>query len=259
MRADSYRLFRGKAIYLAFALCLAGIALSVFLGGTSAVGGVSVEAKPEPGSGPFILPTMVEALTAVLLQFKTFLFLALIPLYVVCATDFNSNVLHNSLANGLSRTRLYFARLILSFLFIEALYIVGILVGAVAGAIAGGTEGLTRDFLASFLGAFAAQSLMLFVVASVGTAIAFITRKGIALGAIYLLIFVAGGSLVLLGLGSMLETNLMVYDFLSNAVLVVNLQEVSSEQMVNIFGVAAVYLALSLALGPASFKKAEIK
>jgi hypothetical protein len=93
----------------------------------------------------------------------------------------------------------------------------------------------------------------------VGTAIAFITRKGVTFGVVFLLIFAAGVSLILLGLGTVMQTNLMAYDFLSNAVLAANIQQVPFGQMVRIFGVAAVYLALSLALGPASFKKAEIK
>jgi hypothetical protein len=98
---------------------------------------------------------------------------------------------------------------------------------------------------------------MLLTATSVGTAIIFITRKGAALNAIYLLFFLGGT--ILLATLSVTGTNYLAYDFLSNMTLAATFDSLSPEQVTKMFTTITVYLALSTVLGLASFRRVAIK
>jgi hypothetical protein len=208
--------------------------------------------------------TLPEALTAasapffVMAQFQALIFFALPLIYVVSATDFNSGAIQNSLAAGLPRTELYFAKLFLSFVLIELLAISALVAGTVVGGFMGGAGEVSEALVFSGLRAFGTQSLMMLTLASVGTAIIFVTRKGAALNAIYLLLFM-GGTLVLFSLGMARGVNLMGYDFASSMPLASNIDALSREQVTEMFTTIALYLGLSMALGLAFFRRAALK
>jgi hypothetical protein len=192
-----------------------------------------------------------------MLQLPALVLFALPLIYVISATDFNSGAIQNAVASGLSRPQIYFAKLFLSFALIELFYIVALLVSVVIGALAGGVGEVSEELIFLCLRRFGTQSLMLFTVASVGTAIIFITRKGAALNAIYLLFFM-GGTIFLATL-SVTGTDYIAYDFLTNMTLAATFDSLPPEQLTKTFTTITIYLTVSLVLGLASFRRVAIK
>jgi ABC-2 type transport system permease protein len=263
LRADAYRLLRGKAIYIALAVYLALVVLQVLTGSQGTVGvevsyGEAGMQMLETSSAPALTASLAPLLA--MFEFQALIFVALALIFAVAGADLGSGALQNSIAAGFSRTKLYLSKFILSFVCIELFYAASLLVSVLVGAIVGGVGDAPEGFVLSCLRVFGTQSLMALAVASVGTAIVFIARKGAAISAIYLLLFV-GMALVLLGLGEAtgLGLDLMAYDFLSNTSLATSIDQLPAEQVAKMFSVIAVYLALSMALGLAVFRKAEVR
>jgi hypothetical protein len=259
IRADLYRVLRGRAFYISLILFLLLVVLQLLTG--EKAGGFSITIDDMSMSSTAELPAVLTAASApffVMAQLQALIFFSLPLIYVVSATDFNSGAIQNSLAAGLSRPGLYFSKLLLSFALIELFAAIALVVGIVVGGIMGGMGEVFEEHIFAGLRAFGTQSLMLLTLASVGTAIIFVTRKGAALNAIYLLLFM-GGSLALFSLGMARGINLMGYDFASNMVLASNIDALPRQQVTEMFTTIAVYLGLSMVLGLASFRRATLK
>jgi ABC-type transport system involved in multi-copper enzyme maturation permease subunit len=261
LRADAYRLLRGKAIYIALAVYLALVVLQVLTGSEGTVG-IEVSygedgVQPSEGISALAL-TASSAPLVVMAEFQALIFVALVPIFVVAGADVGSGTLQNSMAAGFSRAKLYLSKFILNFVCIELFYAVSLLVGALIGAIVGGAGDAPEGFALSCLRVFGTQSLMALAVASVGTAIVFITRKGAAISAVYLTLFM-GMTIALLSIGEATSLELIAYDFLANASLATSIDQLPAEQVAKMFSVIAVYLALSMTLGLTVFRKAEVR
>lgn len=259
IRADVYRVLRGKAFYISLILFLLVIVAQLLSGET--VGGFNISINDESVLPTAEVPSALNAAMAplmVMAQFQTLIFFALPLIYVVCATDFNSGTIHNSVAAGMSRPGLYFSKLFLSFAFIEAFALLAVAVGILIGGAMGGIGEVSEDLVLTILRAFGTQSLMMLALASVGTAIAFVTRKGAALNAIYLLLFM-GGSIVLTLLGMARGIDLMPYDFVTNMALAVNVDMLPLEQVTKMFMTTIAYLGVSMVAGLASFRRVGLK
>jgi hypothetical protein len=263
-RADLYRLSRGKALYISFILFMLAIVFQLLTGERAANFAVSFG----DGSGDLLASSQAAvssvALTAssapllVMLQFQTLVLIALVLIYAISASDFNSSAIQNAIASGISRPGIYFSKLFLSFALIELFYVVALVVGIALGAFVGGVGEVSEGHIFSTLRAFGVQSLMVLTIASVGTAIIFITRRGAALNIIYLL-FIMGASTVLLAVSVATGVDYLAYDFLSNTALVANFDQLSPEQVSKMLSTVVVYLALSTVLGLASFRRVAIR
>jgi uncharacterized membrane protein (GlpM family) len=254
-----YRVLRGKAFYISLILFVLVVVPPLLTGEKANV--ISFTVNDESMLPTAEVPVALTAASAPLLvmaQFQPLIVFALILVYVISAADFNSGAIQNAIAAGLSRPGLYFAKLFLSFVFIELFALIAMAVGIVVGWFVGGLGTVSEALVFSGLRAFGIQSLMMFTLASVGTAIIFITRKGAALNAIYLLLFL-GGSIVLFSASGALGTNLMGYDFVPNMALAANIDVLPREQVTEMFTTIVVYLGLSMALGLASFRRATLK
>jgi ABC-2 type transport system permease protein len=263
IRADVYRLLHGKAIYVTFAVYLGLIIMqfvSVVAVSSQPVMGVQVsydevsEVAVIPPSGFSF--TASSASLLVMSNFQLLVFIALALIYAVSGADFNFGTAQNTVAAGLSRGTVYFSKLITSFVLIELFYLVILVAAALVGAAMGGAG--DESFVPSFLSAFGTQSLMVLALASTGTALACITRKGAALIATYLVIFV-GAAAVLFTVGAMLDVDLTAYDFLTASSFAAIIGELPFDEAVKVFVVTLIYLAASMVLGPTLFRRAEIR
>jgi ABC-type transport system involved in multi-copper enzyme maturation permease subunit len=259
-RADLYRLFRGKTLYISFILFMLLVVLQVLSGENMTGFSVSVNnvTAPPQTEVPAMALTASSVPFLVMRQFSGLVLIALPLIYTVSATEFNSGAIQNALASGLSRPGIYFSKLFLSFALIEVFYIVALVVGIVIGILMGGVGEVSEELVFSFLRAFGTQSLMALTVASVGTAIIFITRKGAALNGVYLLLFL-GGAIVLTSVSITTGVDYLSYDFLTNTGLAATFDQLNSEQVIKMFTTIAVYLALSTVLGLAFFRRVAIK
>ncbi|MDR2106185.1 MAG: hypothetical protein LBP24_02115 [Coriobacteriales bacterium] len=284
IRADVYRLLHGKALYVTFAVYLVLVVAQLLAGETATVGvqidgeelrqelaaeGLSDAAVAQPTQASSPEFGVQTGILAAMTQFQTLVLLALALIYAAAATDFSSGAAQNTIAAGMPRGRLYLSKLLTSFVFIELLYLtsllIGALLGAVEGALGAGDAGVAASVDSanepsafSLLCAFGAQSLMALALAATGTAITFITRKGVALNSVYPILFL-GMTALLSTLTFITDFDFTPYDFLLNSSRAVAIAQLPLEQVTQILAVPAVYLVLSTVLGLVMFRKAEVR
>ena len=103
IRADIHRLRHGKAVPLTFLILLLGVFAGTMI-------------------------TEVAAPGVVLAEYGLVVPFLLALIYVVCAPDFNSSTIKNGVAAGISRGKIYAARLISSTILCELLFLCAIAV-----------------------------------------------------------------------------------------------------------------------------------
>jgi len=235
IRADLYRLLHGKAIYITYALLFVGIATGSLLSEYPA---------------PLVITTQITLVIPFILAI----------IYAVCAPDFNTAAIKNTIANGSSRSFLYVARLVLSFLLSELLYLLGIAVNFAAEFVSPAPPEMAyTGSSATLLTSIGAQSFMILAMVAAGCAIIFITQRGAVLNAVFLALFI-GASAVLTVLSFNGAEWIVTYDFTYTMGLFAA-QFGSLEQAALIKGLAlgAFYLLASTLLGVVLFCRSEIK
>jgi hypothetical protein len=274
-RADLYRLLHGKALYITLITFLLLIAIQVLAGASGSIG-VSIGGGTTSNlAGDKLFPALTpgKAFFLATLQFQTLILFGLVLIYLVAAADFTSGSAQNTIAAGLSRSRYYLSKLVTSFVLIELFYLAALLLGVLIGIIAGGASiasasiastsatgsgGLLEFTVPASLYAIGVQSLMALTIASVGTAMVMITRKGTALITSYLIFFI-GMMIVLFGLQQQTHFEFLQFDFITGAQTAASIAFQPFLRVARLLCVIAVYLAGSLALGMAIFHRAEIK
>ncbi|MDR1713025.1 MAG: hypothetical protein LBR39_02565 [Coriobacteriales bacterium] len=234
IRADLYRLLHGKGLYICYALYLLGVAFIVFTGST-----------PAP--------------RVVMENFLVMLCFILAIVYLICAPDFNHGVIKTPIASGASRSTLYLARLLLSFVLCELLYGLAVLLAIGLDLLLGyPLADPTVGSAAQLAAGFGCQSLMLLAACATGVAIAHIAQRGAVLNAVYVALFF-GMTIFQAALGRIIPS-LPNLDFVSGSAQLLYFGMFDSfEPIWRILAVGAVYLAASTVLGLAVFSKCEIK
>lgn len=232
IRADIHRLCHGKAVPLTFLILLLGV-----------FGGTMITEAPAPDLifGEFILVVPF--------------FLALI--YAVCAPDFNHSTIKNSVAAGVPRGKLYAARLVLSTLLCELLFLCAVAVNYL-GKLVFPTETVQVTASLDLVGAIASLCFMTFAMAACGCAIAFITRRGAILNVAFLGLFF-GVQIVLSLVAGNLGEQILNYDFLYNVQMLAYFELLPTGQIIRALTVGAVYLVASTVLGVLLFRRVELK
>jgi len=236
MRADLYRLLRGKSIYLAFALLLLGIAAGSLLSD-----------YPPP-----VVLTMNFALLAPFV---------LVIIHAVCAPDFDQGTIKNSIAYGSSRLSLWAARLLLCLLLSELLYLLGVAVNYLVEPLAPASAQMLAAYDLSpqqvALG-LAAQSFMLAAMVSCGVAIAHIARRGaVLIGAFCGLFFMVTLLLNLLAMTG--AASLASLDFIGCTANLGFAALLLPADLTRCLLVGVVYLLVSLLAALALFGRSELR
>jgi hypothetical protein len=234
IRADIHRLRHGKAVPLTFLILMLGIF----------AGSMITEAP-----APLIVTT----------EFILIMPFILALVYAVCAPDFNHSTIKNSVAAGVSRGKLYAARLILSSLLCELLFLCAIAVNYLAkllvpSSLGAATAGTSLEIAV----AVASLCFMVFAMAACGCAIAFITRRGAVLNVAFLGLFIGVQIVVSLVAGSFLE-QIVYYEFMTNAAALGYISQVPTSEIIRALAVGAAYLVVGTVLGVLLFKRAELK
>jgi hypothetical protein len=234
IRADIHRLRHGKAVPLAFLILMLGV-----------FAGSMISDAPAP--------------LIVTVEFVLVMPFILALVYAVCAPDFNHSAIKNSVAAGISRGKIYAARLTLSTLLCELLFLCAIAVSFLAKlvfptpvgvAAAGSTLEITI--------AVASLCFMVFAMVACGCAIAFITRRGAILNVVFLGLFIGVQIVVSLLAGSAALEQSMSYEFMYNTATLGHIQVPTSE-IIRALAVGAVYLVVGTVLGVLLFRRAELK
>jgi len=269
IRADVYRIVRGKALYITLAVLLVYCVLTVgalhaFQSGAINFGFTEEALEEVPNlanmfEGPGVCS--VTILNDAAAQMENIVFFLLPVIIVVAGAIFSHNTVKNDLAWGISRTKLYFSKLILNsaicvfmlLVYMGFMVIIAAIIGSFGGpAPAGHWVGLLQIY--------SAQLVMLLAYVSFGVFLAFTTKRTAAVnGAFIAFIFVP---LLLLTIITTINTDLqwlLDFEMSTNLTRLARLPYLETREIVRALGIGTFVLAASTIGGVALFKRAEIK
>ncbi|MCL1918940.1 MAG: hypothetical protein FWG14_11585 [Peptococcaceae bacterium] len=263
IRADIYRILRGRAIYITFALAESILIIYLFgiiSGGSTTPAEIYADALGYPlesvgYNGMHIVSSVLSFLT----RDTSFYLLALILL--VAAPLFSHNTIRNDLSRGISKTTLYVSKLILSSLLCCAMMLFFIVTGILSATALRGFGGTPPDgYWLTLLKICSSQLFMLLALTCVGVFLVFtIKHTGGVIG-----IFLAFCLIPSIFIGTLSSAypdliKLLEYDIISNITKLAFIEALDKPDLLKIFGSGAFYMAASTGAGIALFKKAEVK
>jgi len=270
VRADLYRIFRGKALYITFGVLIAFIVLQAVAGtGTVGVSTGSVSGITEAEILSSALDEMAEITKAdgmtapfIMAGVTGNLVYFLLPLIICFAgTDFSSGTVKNVLSRGISRTKYYFAKLIPVLIFAVIIQVLNLVLPTIVATIRHGFGGgFTTDWLISVLKVYGIQTLLMLAIACVGVFIVFLTKKTASITALFLAFLLAPTMIFyILGMISPKLENLINYDLVTNLNLMAGFSELPSGDIIKAFLLCAFYIIVGTVAGIVVFRKSDIK
>ncbi|MCL1807366.1 MAG: ABC transporter permease [Oscillospiraceae bacterium] len=277
IRADLYRIVRGKGLYITLAVLLLIIAMQIAGGLQMNTGVTDMYIYTEDGLefvNPFELaeedltfdsiihqvtgkevPSHFMGSTANLLYF-------LLPLIIfIGAVDFSSGAVKNTLSGGVSRVKYYFSKLIMACVWCVLLLVFYVFTAMLVATLVNGFGGtLDGEFVSYFAKVFFMQLWLCLACTCVANFILFAFRKssGVIGGNIA---FFFGPSLIFLLLAQIHDwfENLFFYDLNMSIGLMPQVNLMPAGDVLRSVLVGAGYITVAIAGGYALFKKAEIK
>ena len=260
MRADIYRLLRGKSLYItimvAFFLTLSITSGNLLIGYNTQNTSVNLV-------DPEAMKNVVGSLApfAIMAQPDFILFLILPIIFALVATDFSSNAIKNTLSSGVSRIKYYFAKVILGFSFAIIITLFNVIVGSIVATARNGFGGnFDGAYILSVLKPYLGQLLMFFAAVCIGNAIVFISQKGSVLNSVYIAFFF-GMVLVFFLITSAIPSwaNINNFNFNTNLEMLSAMSQLSKSDVVRALSIGVFWIIISTVLGIMVFRKSEIK
>ncbi|XMB66303.1 ABC transporter permease subunit [Mycoplasmatota bacterium zrk1] len=258
IKADIYRIFRGKGIYITIGFLLGLCSLQAF-GGIDSLGvsSSSMEGIDE------VIP-LVTGRIAPLIMMRTndnLLYLLLPIIIIISSVDFSSGTAKNVLVNGVSRSKYYLSKLVLTMLFCIILLVFSIVIPTIIISLLNGFGGeFDGEFIGQVLKAFSLQLLLFLAVTSIGIFFVFTTKSTAKVNGIYIA-FCLVPMIIIVLLFNISEKflKLLDYEVVMNIRMAANANSMSSGEIGRMILVGIVYLVLSLVGGLILFRKCDIK
>ncbi|MDR0491748.1 MAG: hypothetical protein LBH28_10945 [Oscillospiraceae bacterium] len=273
IRADTYRIVRGKGPYITLAVLIAVIFLQI-LGGINMNAGANANSMDMINTDPenfdvenfdiaslFHSPTGSEAPFQIM-SGSSNLLCFLLPLIVfIGATDFNTGAARNTLSGGISRAKYYCSKLVLSCISCALLLIAYVLLSIILATALNGFGGkFSGEFVSNVLKIFLPQLWLCLAGACVGNFFVFTFKRtaaviGIGIG------FILVPSILILILSFISDRfgELFKYELTSNIDMMTRINSMSAGEIARTLAVGAGYIAVSVVGGFLLFKKSEIK
>jgi ABC-type transport system involved in multi-copper enzyme maturation permease subunit len=179
--------------------------------------------------------------------------------YAVVIADFTSGSIKNALASGVSRSKLYVARLIESSLLAIAFFLLSIVICVIVyTAVLGFGGTVTIPYLLGILRPFAAQCVLFVGAVAIATAIGFISKRGAVLNGLYLALYLGAPMLFYL-LSAHVADWFIALDFDANLELLSMIDILPLADTLRALGIGVGCIVVSTALGLSFFKRSEIK
>lgn len=258
IKADIYRIVRGKGIYITGAILLVLFVLQAF----GEIGSIGISSDDMEGATAIVKGlTGREAPLNVMRANDNLLYFLLPIIIFIASVDFSSGTAKNVLSNGISRTKYYFAKLILSMLFCTVILISSVIIPTTIVTIMNGFGGaFDWEYISQVLNVFALQLLLLFAVTSVGIFFTFTTRRTAVLNGLYLAFCLVPAIVILMLYGfSEKFSKLLEYEMVMNIRRSAYVNIMAGDEIVKTIIVGLVFLTVSLVCGLALFKKCDIK
>jgi len=267
IRADIYRILRGKALYITLAVLLATGALLVGTWSSAQAGGITVtpEAAAEASNIVAIMEeagaTGVSIPQALAISMENFTFFLLSIIIIVAGAMFSHNTVKNDIAWGVSRTKLYFSKLLLTVFIciLMLLFYVGtcMLMATIWNGFGGPAP---AGHWVGLLQIFAAQLVLLIALVAFGVFLAFTTKRTAAVNGLFIAFCLVPPLVIsLLMLGNPNLSRLMDFDMLTNIMRLAHLPSMENREILRALGLGMFYLVASTTAGVALFRRTEIK
>ena len=265
LRADMYRIFRGKGIYITFAVMLAIIILTIFVFREAPVAGVSPEIVIEDFEfadrqlGETTITGAISAQMAVgAMNNMVYFFLPLIVIAVMAT--FSSGAVKNEISVGISRVKFYFSKWLLAAGLSVLFMLVYFALSVIFAIIVGGTGYWGDGLVAEIAKAFGLQTILTLGFVSLGVFFGFVTRRSAAVIGLYIALTLVPSIVISILMGAfpraieVFQYELFgMYFFFASPGLLTNFELWRS------IAVGLAYIILPTLAGVLIFKKAEIK
>jgi len=266
IRADIYRILRGKALYITLIVLLAVSILNVMSMYSFETGAITfyMPAGLEDEVAllaPQLIVNGVNMPRLIAIQMENFVFFLLPVIVIVAGAIFSHGTVKNDLAWGVSRVKLYFSKLILASIICVLLMLFFVASATVGAIILGGIGGSAPPgHWMEILQIYSAQLLFMLSYISIGVFLAFVTRRVAAINGAYMAyIFVPLFIItIIVGINGNLSW-LLDFEKLTNVMLMAELPNLETHEIVRALGIGSVILASSTIGGIALFRRAEIK
>jgi ABC-2 type transport system permease protein len=261
IRAELYRIVRGKGIYITFTILFLFLVIIASTGQANVVS-IEVEGPTEQSSDVTTTADNGMVMAQILAGSAdnlAFFLLALIIL--VSAPMFSNATVKNELSTGMSRTQLYFSKLILGSALCVVLMLFYMGIGMLWSTLIMGFGGTPPDgYWIDLLKVWSAQLFMILALNCVGTFLVFLTKRTAMAIGLYLAFCLVPLLLIsLLSISFPDIVDLLDYDLMGNLKKMAYLVELSSKEMTKAFAVGAAYIVASTVAGIVFFNRAEIK
>jgi len=263
LRADIYRVLKGKAIYITLFILLVNCIMMIISMNAFQTGAININ-MPDAVTDelvPNIYVTGVNTPGLIATQMENFLFYLLPVIVIVTGAIFSHNTVKNDIAFGVSRTKLYLSKLILSSVIclLLMLFYVGFCT-AMALVINGFGGSAPVGHWVELLQIFSSQFVLILGYIGFGVFLAFVTKRTAAVnGGFIAFIFVP---LFILSMLVLINDNLvwlMEYDMFSNVTALANLPYMETREILRALGIGAFVFLGSTISGIMIFRRAEIK
>ena len=283
IRADLYRIVRGKGVYITMILLIAFLILQVAARGSIEVFTVKIDGEEDevylregraelrdfegseigygwkPAEDYNFAFTGNEALidTDILLYF-------LLPFIIfIAAADFSTEAVKNTLSNGMPRTKYYLSKLILACIFCLFVLLLNIIIPIIAVSIISIIPASEIEIDIQFVNIikpFFAQLFLCLAVTCVGIFFVFVTKRTAAVNGSYIAFCMVPLMItfILYQINKDLQF-LSDYELISNIRMLARIDAAESGDIIRAFIIGGFYILASTAGGILLFKRSEIK
>ena len=254
IRADIYRILRGKTLYLAFGILTAFL---IFMISAGAINGVEL---------PFVVSNTVEfngmnSVFFLLPNVSILTFFAIPLITIVAGPVFQDKTSKNEVSWGMSRTKLYFSRLILvaALLLIMQVYFVGF--GMLVSTLLTGFGGTPpAGYWLTVLQSMSSQYLLLVAAGAIGIFLFFVLKTSYAVVEFYFAAVMLPSMLVAFaGIAGLDLSHFLHFDIVTNIGNLGLITQFGSRNVAIALALGACLLTASTVAGLTVFRKAEIK
>lgn len=265
MKADVYRIFRGKGIYITICLLLVMYVLQA-IGEFGSIG-INVSSTEQGKQVTEVLQPTTAALLgsqAPIYLLKTadnYLYFLLALIVFIAAADFAAGTTKNVLSSGVSRLEYFASKLILAWGAGILLVIMGAIIPTVLISIQNGFgQSVDKGWLALTLQAYSMQLLYFMAIIGVGVFVAFWTKKTAAVITLYICFCMVPVTIIgLLAMTSDRFVKLFKYDFILNIRNLADIQFFTTSDYQRVMMIGLIYLVVSVVGGYQVFRKCDIK
>ena len=265
MRADMYRLFRGRGLFISLAVMIGIAVLTIFVFRSAMQ--VGVVGEPPNYEGEYFSPfrqqeviTGADAARMAVSSMEVLIYFFLPLIIMVGMTPFSSSAVKNELTIGFSRGKYYFSKLVTSSILSVAFMLINVLVFVVFGTVRDGFGYWGSGFGLELLQVFAAQVLFALGFNAVGMFLTFSIRKAGATEGIYIAItLVPQVAVALLTMAFPWAIRILDFDITSLFGAFAHMAHMDTTEIVRGLLVGLAWLIVPTVAGLAIFQKADIR